>query len=110
MDMIDDETDEEDENELVAEEEWGEREFVSDLSGDDDDRLSDLEKIADEDSLDESDDDTSEANSPKTLLGKRKAAPPLSRRRPEKQTKKGPRLEVEYETEVNAVPLARSSW
>jgi protein MAK16 len=42
MDMIDDETDEE---ELEAEVEWGEREFVSDLSDDEDDGLSDLEDI-----------------------------------------------------------------
>jgi protein MAK16 len=42
MDMIDDETDEE---ELEAEEEWGEREFVSDLSENDEDSLSDLEDI-----------------------------------------------------------------
>lgn len=42
-DMIDDETDEE---ELEVEEEWGEREFVSDLSEDEDDGLSDLEDVA----------------------------------------------------------------
>jgi hypothetical protein len=39
--MVDDETEEE----LEGEEEWGEREFVSDLSGDDDDGLSDLEDV-----------------------------------------------------------------
>lgn len=43
LDLIDDETDEEDEEELEDEEEgWGEREFVSDMSGDEDE-LSDLE-------------------------------------------------------------------
>ncbi len=45
LDMVDDETDEEDEEELEEEEEgWGEREFVSDMSGDED-GLSDLEDV-----------------------------------------------------------------
>lgn len=45
LDLVDDETDEEDEEELEEEEEegWGEREFVSDLSGED--GLSDLEDV-----------------------------------------------------------------
>lgn len=43
LDMVDDETDEEEEEELEAE--WDEREFVSDISGDEDD-LSDLEDAA----------------------------------------------------------------
>ena len=43
LDLVDDETDEEDEDELEEEDEgWGEREFVSDLSGEED-GLSDLE-------------------------------------------------------------------
>ena len=48
LDMIDDETDEEDEDELEEEmdDEWGTREFVSDISGDEDDGLSDLEDVA----------------------------------------------------------------
>lgn len=48
LEMEDDETDEEDEEELEEEEEgWGEREFVSDLSGEEDeDGLSDLEDDA----------------------------------------------------------------
>lgn len=47
LDMMDDETDEEDEDELEAEmdDEWGDREFVSDVSGDEDDGLSDLEDV-----------------------------------------------------------------
>ena len=46
LEMEDDETDEEDEEELEEEEEgWGEREFVSDLSGEED-GLSDLEDAA----------------------------------------------------------------
>lgn len=46
LEMMDDETDEEDEEELDEEEEgWGEREFVSDMSGEEYD-LSDLEDAA----------------------------------------------------------------
>lgn len=45
LDMEDDETDEDEEDLLEEEEEgeWGEREFVSDISEDEDDGLSDLE-------------------------------------------------------------------
>lgn len=48
LELQDDETDEEDEEALEEEMEgeWGEREFVSDVSGDEDDGLSDLEDIA----------------------------------------------------------------
>lgn len=49
MDMLDDETDEEEEDELEneMEEDWGEPEFVSDISGsEDEDGLSDLEDVA----------------------------------------------------------------
>ena len=47
LEMVDDETDEEDEDELEEEDEegWGEREFVSDMSGEED-GLSDLEDAA----------------------------------------------------------------
>jgi protein MAK16 len=47
LDMMDDETDEEDEEDLEAEmeDDWGDREFVSDVSDDEDDGLSDLEDI-----------------------------------------------------------------
>ncbi|EEB93595.1 hypothetical protein MPER_07720, partial [Moniliophthora perniciosa FA553] len=51
LDMVDDETDEEDEEELEdLDEEWGTREFVSDISGDEesDDGLSDLEDARDD--------------------------------------------------------------
>ena len=45
LDLVDDETDEEDEEEMEDEEKgWGEREFVSDLSGEEDE-LSDLEDV-----------------------------------------------------------------
>ena len=44
LDMEEDITDEEDEEELEEEGEWGEREFVSDISGDEGDGLSDLEE------------------------------------------------------------------
>lgn len=47
LDLVDDETEEEDEEELELEDGWGEREFVSDVSGDEDEDeeggLSDLE-------------------------------------------------------------------
>jgi len=42
LDMMDDETDDENEEEMEDEDGWGEREFVSDISGDEDD-LSDIE-------------------------------------------------------------------
>ncbi|KAG6906694.1 hypothetical protein DXG01_012564 [Tephrocybe rancida] len=119
LDMLDDETDEEDEDMLEEEEEgeWGEREFVSDISEDEDDGLSDLEDVVDGD---DDDDDSSEAGSddevenaqPKTSLGKRKAAAPAPkppRKRPDKKTKRGPRVEVEYEQEMESVPLSKST-
>ena len=43
LEMVDDETDEELELEQEMEDEWDDREFVSDISGDEDDDLSDLE-------------------------------------------------------------------
>jgi len=119
LDMEADETDEEDEEELEDEvDEWGDREFVSDISEDEDDGLSDLEDVADhmseEGEADDSGDDSDSAEEagPKTALGKRKAAPP-SKKRPDKKPKKGPRVEVEYENEVESVPLTRAalaSW
>ncbi|KAF8216292.1 ribosomal L28e protein family-domain-containing protein [Mycena galopus ATCC 62051] len=127
LDLEADETDEEDEEELEDEmDDWGDREFVSDISEDEDDGLSDLEDAADNFSAGEDDDDDSEGDEsdsaektkPKTALGKRKAAPPSkpSRKRPDKKPKKGPsgaRVEVEYENEVESVPLTRAavaSW
>ncbi|KAJ7504539.1 Mak16 protein [Mycena galericulata] len=123
LDMEADETDEEDEEELEDEaDEWGDREFVSDISEDEDDGLSDLEDVADgmsgedEGDDDDSDDDSdsAEKDGPKASLGKRKAAPPSkpSRKRPDKKPKKGPRVDVEYENEVESVPLtaALASW
>ncbi|KAK0485080.1 Mak16 protein [Armillaria novae-zelandiae] len=126
LEMMADETDEEDEEELEEEmDDWGDREFVSDISGDEDeDGLSDLEEAADEDSEgegqdDDDDDDGSSGESrendiPKNSLGKRKAPPPSSskptRKRPEKRTKKGPRVEVEYEQEVESVPFSMANW
>ncbi|KAK0223087.1 Mak16 protein [Armillaria fumosa] len=126
LEMMADETDEEDEEELEEEmDDWGDREFVSDISGDEDeDGLSDLEEAADEDSEDEGQDDDEDADGsasesrenvvPKNSLGKRKAPPPTSsrptRKRPEKKTKKGPRVEVEYEQEVESVPFSMANW
>lgn len=113
LDMEADETDEEDEEELEDEDEWGDREFVSDISEDEDDGLSDLEDAAvspslsgenprlisskenfseegDDDEDSEGDDsDSAENTGSKTALGKRKAAPPSkpSRKRPDKKPK-----------------------
>ncbi|KAG6850550.1 hypothetical protein H0H93_011749 [Arthromyces matolae] len=119
LDLEDDETDE-DEEELLEEEEegeWGDREFVSDISEDEDDELSDLEEAVDgagdDDSSEEGESDEDDENVPsKTLLGKRKAsaaAPKLPRKRPDKKTKRGPRVEVEYEQEMESVPLSKSA-
>ncbi|KAF9268202.1 Mak16 protein [Marasmius fiardii PR-910] len=121
LDMVDDETDEEDENELEEEmdDEWGTREFVSDISGDESDGLSDFEDAGDEEQSDEDEDEASESESrenfqPKSSLGKRKAPstsqPRLLKKRPDKKPKKGPRVEVEYEQEMETVPLSLSNW
>ncbi|KAF5383581.1 hypothetical protein D9615_003702 [Tricholomella constricta] len=121
LDMLDDETDEEDEDLLEDEEEgeWGDREFVSDISGDEDDGLSDLEDIADgaeddeESSEEKESDEEGENTQPKASLGKRKAssapAPKPPRKRPDKKAKRGPRVEVEYEQEMESVPLSKSA-
>ncbi|RDB20923.1 Protein mak16 [Hypsizygus marmoreus] len=119
--LMDDETDEEDEDEYLEEEEeegeWGEREFVSDVSGDEDDGLSDLEDIADgaseeDEESGEGESDEEENTQPKSALGKRKApapAPKPTRKRPDKKAKRGPRVEVEYEQEMESVPLSKSA-
>ncbi|KAF8899638.1 ribosomal L28e protein family-domain-containing protein [Gymnopilus junonius] len=121
LDLLDDETDEEElEDELEGE--WGEREFVSDISGDEDeDDLSDLEDAADEESEesegseDEEHDSDAEEEKPTSTLGKRKAPPtkkPL-KKRPDKKPKipysEGPRVEVEYEQEMESIPLSKSA-
>ncbi|KAG5645721.1 hypothetical protein DXG03_005416 [Asterophora parasitica] len=120
--MLDDVTDEEDEDDLLEEEnegEWGDREFVSDISGDEDDGLSDLEDVVDgaedddEESSEEDEDEDGESAPPKASLGKRKAssapAPKPPRKRPDKKAKRGPRVEVEYEQEMESVPLSKSA-
>ncbi|KAI0629216.1 ribosomal L28e protein family-domain-containing protein [Trametes polyzona] len=125
LDMIDDETDEEDEEELEEEMEgeededeegWGEREFVSDLSGEED-GLSDLEDAVssgeEDDEGDEEDEESDEeAPAKKSTLGKRKAPsrtgkPP--KKGPEKKARRGPRVEVEYEHEMESVPLTKEA-
>ncbi|KAH9935878.1 Mak16 protein [Epithele typhae] len=111
MDMEDDETDE-DEEELEDEDEgWGEREFVSDLSGEED-GLSDLEDVVSDEEDDDEDEESDEEDekSRKMVLGKRKAPskpqkPP--RKGPEKKSRRGPRVEVEYEHEMESVPLTK---
>ena len=96
IDMVDDETDEELEEE--AEDNWGDREFVSDISGDDDyDSSSDLEDVMVRTSLfrtvlrfhslyqgdDTEDDENSKGSESETRLGKRK--PPVTKTRPKKK-------------------------
>ncbi|KAI0331483.1 Mak16 protein [Cubamyces sp. BRFM 1775] len=120
LDMEDDETDEEDEEDMEEEEEeegWGEREFVSDVSGDEDE-LSDLEDVLsgeddeEDDEEDESSGEDEEPPSKKSTLGKRKAPsrtdkPP--RKGPAKKARRGPRVEVEYEHEMESVPLTKEA-
>ncbi|KAJ3001042.1 hypothetical protein NUW54_g6688 [Trametes sanguinea] len=83
------------------------------------DELSDLEDAVssgDEDEDDEeeegSDEDEEEPPSKKSTLGKRKAPsrtdkPP--RKGPEKKARRGPRVEVEYEHEMESVPLTKEA-
>lgn len=94
-DMEDDETEEELEKELEMEDDddWGEREFVSDISGDEsEDGFDDLVDMEDAENASESD-DTSDAESSRrgSTKGKRKA-PPIPRKpaktRPEKKAKR----------------------
>jgi len=116
--MIDDETDEDEEDlEEELDEGWGDREFVSDVSGDEADGLSDLENAATDDSVNEegsSEDEDGVGQPPRETLGKRKATsgPTLkpSRRRPEKKKKKESRVEVEYEVESVPLNSALSNW
>ncbi|KAJ7077896.1 Mak16 protein [Mycena belliarum] len=121
LDMEADETDEEDEEELEDEaDEWGDREFVSDISEDEEDGLSDLEDAGgdlseeDDDESDGQDEDNDSAEKAGSLpaLGKRKAAPSSKslRKRPDKKPKKGPRVEVEYEETVPLTRAALASW
>ncbi|KAJ3741501.1 Mak16 protein [Lentinula detonsa] len=117
-DMLDDETDEEFEEENEGEmDDWGSREFVSDVSGDedDDDGLSDLEDVVDEGSGSTDEDGenggSNDENDGPSKLGKRKAPDPkVPKKRPEKRPKKGPRVEVEYEHEMESVPLSLANW
>ncbi|KAG8220851.1 Mak16 protein [Butyriboletus roseoflavus] len=114
--MVDDETDGEDEDE-----EEFEGEFVSDISGDEAglSDLSDLEDVADERpseedsnvSDEEDEDPTKDHSKSKIVLGKRKAKAPTKappRKRSEKP-RRGPRVEIEYEHELESIPITRSS-
>ncbi|KAI0791639.1 ribosomal L28e protein family-domain-containing protein [Irpex lacteus] len=144
VEIEDEESEEEDEDEEELEEEeegWGDREFVSDVSGDEDedgDGLSDLEDAfssqgdegsSEEDEEDGSEEDEDEGPKSKTALGKRKASgksqkPP--RKGPEKKARRrfptyfssrtfltyllgGPRVEVEYEHEMESIPLTKEA-
>jgi len=106
LDMVDDESEEDlDEEEYEFEDE---REFVSDISGESDDGLSDLE-----DAVEDGDDDDDEDDDDGPSRGKRRQKRPQSRS-PEPRAKKrrGPRVEVEYEV-TDTLPLTRkelASW
>ncbi|KAG1715657.1 hypothetical protein ID866_1499 [Astraeus odoratus] len=113
LSMVDDETEGEDEEEDEFEEEI-EGEFVSDISGDEEE-LSDLEDVSedsDKDAADESEDDSEAENDSrsKVVLGKRKAKPPTKappRKRVDKTTR-GPKVSVEYEQEMESVPISQA--
>ncbi|KIJ61978.1 hypothetical protein HYDPIDRAFT_158561 [Hydnomerulius pinastri MD-312] len=123
--LMDDETDGEDEDEEEFEEEL-EGEFVSDLSGEEDEEglsdLSDLEDMADDGSEGSSEEDGSDVENDsaagddsksksKVVLGKRKAKPPAKAppRKKADKSRKGPQVEVEYEHEMESIPLTRSA-
>jgi len=111
MDMVDDETDEERDEMEEEMEGWNDREFVSDVSGDDDGDLSDLEDVTRSSDDDSSSDNVYYENShQKPWLSKRKTSP--SKQTPKqlgKKQKTGPRVEVEYEQEMESVPLTDSA-
>ncbi|GJE91073.1 Mak16 protein [Phanerochaete sordida] len=124
VEVEDEESEEEAEEDIEMEDDgWGDREFVSDISGDED-GLSDLEDAftEDEDSdegeegSDEDEDEPSEEEEggpkSKVALGKRKAPartakPP--KKGPEKKARRGPRVEVEYEHEMETTPLTKEA-
>lgn len=108
--MIDDETE--------GEEEEMEGEFVSDISGDEEGGLSDLENVVEEDSEEATGDESEDHDSSgdevdprsKVALGKRKAKPPAKappRKRADRSTR-GPKVSVEYEQELESAPISRS--
>ena len=117
--MEDDETEEEDEEELEEEmeDEWGEREFVSDLSGDEseEDEWGNMEEAGGdgEESTDSDDDEVDRAKrkTPATRPSKGRPAKKAKRefccfsslslaRNADDDVEGGPRVEIEYETEM----------
>ncbi|KZT27721.1 Mak16 protein [Neolentinus lepideus HHB14362 ss-1] len=117
LEMEDDETDEELEEEL-EEEGWGEREYVSDLSEDEEDDMNErlTARMQGDGSDEQSDEEGSDENvddEPKPSLGKRKAKSIPPKRQTGKKPKRGPRVEVEYEQDLETVPLTKQmldSW
>jgi len=106
LEMEEDESEDEMEDEMEEEMEdgWGEREFVSDLSGDEEGSgwsdLEDVEEVSSEE------DDDGESDDERPNRGKRKApVPKKAEGKSAKKARRGPRIEVEYEEEL--VPAAR---
>lgn len=110
---MEDEESEEDEEEGEEDEGWGDREFVSDVSESDEEDVEDWSGEEGGGSEDEeesdSEQDSEEGGKKKpSALGKRKApAPKAAPKRPPKKSKRGPRVEVEYEREEETMPLTR---
>lgn len=115
-DLEDDESEEEDEEELEGEfeedDEWGDREFVSDLSGDEsEDGLSDLEEAGEgrdmeEFGTDEDDEDVEESDGEEASKKGKRKAPPVPRKakkRPEKKAKRTSFIFSLYFTPLNRI-------
>lgn len=112
LEMEDEESEEEEEEELEEEDGWGEREFVSDMSGDEDDDmedngLSDMEGVSGEDESGEDDEgsdgesgEDNEGGQKKTALGKRKTAPPTK-----KPPRKGPEKKARRESSLSRLVI-----
>lgn len=102
LDMVDDETDEEELEEEV-EDDWGDREFVSDISGDeydDNDVLSDLEDVVRVHKQPKK-----KAQSKQSIYTPAVSSAYVST--------VDPRVEVEYENEMESLPISKSalaSW
>ena len=106
MEMEDEESEEEMEDEIE-----GFEEYVSDFSGDEDeeDDMEDFgEDDEDEDSEEEDDDEAGDDGEVPPPSRKRKGKAPKAPK-PKRPTKGRPRVEIEYEHEMETVPLTKSA-